>query len=352
MIVSAYPGTESEKRIPADALQAEVAAIFRRRGMSEQDAAYLASTLVMADLRGVHSHGVLRVPEYVQKLQSGAVDPRGKPRVVSDSSGALVIDGRNSMGQIGAGFAMRLAIQRAKSGNVAIATVHGSNHCGAMFFYAMQALVEDMIGIAITNALPTMAPWGGMEKIVGINPMAVAIPAAEAAPIVLDAAFSYSSHGKIRVFQQKGLPIPPTWAFDRDGRPTTDPTAALDGLLQPIGEYKGVGLAIVMGILSTLLSGASYGSELGNMVEGARPGRDGHLLMAIQIAAFEQPAVFKSRVDGIIRQIESSRRLPGVTRLYAPGGLEAETETSYRRDGIPLNETTLGGLRKAGASAF
>ncbi len=317
--------------------------------MSPADAFLLADSLVAADVRGVHSHGVLRVPEYVEKLLAGGVDPAGRPRVVRDQAAAIVVDGSNSMGQIGATFAMHRAIERARTVNVAAAAVRGSNHCGAMFYYAMQALPEEMIGVATTNALPTMAPWGGLDKIVGINPLAVAIPAGEEPPVVVDAAFSHSSHGKIRVYHQKGFPIPPTWAFDADGVPTTDPARALDGLLQPIGGYKGVGLAMVMGMLATLLGGASYGAELGNMVDGARPGCDGHLFLAVRIAAFEDPARFRARVDAIVRQVRESRRAAGVERLYAPGGLEAETEARYRREGIPLNEATWAGLEAAAA---
>jgi LDH2 family malate/lactate/ureidoglycolate dehydrogenase len=180
---------------------------------------------------------------------------------------------------------------------------------------------------------------------VGINPLGVAIPAAGEAPIVLDAAFSYSSHGKIRVYRQKGFPIPNTWAFDSQGQPTTDAADALAGLLQPIGEYKGVGLGIIVGVLSSLLSGAAYGTELGNMEEGPKPGLDGHLFMALNIAAFEDVARFKGRVDDIVRRIRTGRRAEGVHQLYAPGGLEADIEAAYRRDGIPLNDATLEGLR-------
>ena len=343
--MSAYPATEKEERISYDSLRSLVAAIFTRCGMSERDAGLLARTLAHTDLRGVHSHGVLRVPEYVRKLQ-GQVNPKGRPRLVKDSAAALVIDGDNAMGQIGAHFAMEKAIERARTTNVAIATVRGSNHCGAMAYYAMQALPHHMIGWAATNALPTMAPWGGIDKIVGINPLAVAIPASDEPDIVLDAAFSGSSHGKIRVYEQKGLSIPPTWAFDINGKPTTDAGEAIEGLLQPIGGYKGVGLAVVTGVLSSLLSGASYGDELGNMIDGPKAGRDGHFFLAINIAAFEDPDTFKSRIDTLIRQIRDSRRMEGVERLYAPGGLEAETEKNYREQGIPLNNETINGLRR------
>jgi LDH2 family malate/lactate/ureidoglycolate dehydrogenase len=210
-------------------------------------------------------------------------------------------------------------------------------------------MARDMIGLATTNALPTMAPWGGISKIVGINPLAIAIPADRQPPIVFDAAFSGSSHGKIRVYHRKSLPIPDDWAFDKQGQPTTDPAAALDGSLQPIGRYKGTGLAIVMGILGSVLSGAAYGTELGDMVSGAKAGRDGQFLMALHVAAFEQPLRFKRRVDGIIAQICASTRREGFQRIYAPGGLEAETEQLYRTNGIPLDSVTVESLSSCAA---
>ena len=213
----------------------------------------------------------------------------------------------------------------------------------------MMPLRDDMIGIAATNALPTMAPWGGCEPIIGINPLGVAIPANEESPLVFDAAFSGSSHGKIRVYHQKGLDIPDGWAFDKKGLPTTDAAAAIDGLLQPIGGYKGIGLAVVMGVLSSMLSGAAYGTELGNMDDGPKAGADGHFVMAINVAAFEGVDVFKQRMDGVIRQIRQSQRVTDGQTIYAPGGLEAETEVRHQRDGIPLNRITLEGLLTSAA---
>jgi LDH2 family malate/lactate/ureidoglycolate dehydrogenase len=316
--------------------------------MRPADAHILVGALVAADQRGIHSHGTLRVPDYVHKLTDGGVDPRGRPSIVTNAGAALVIDANNAMGQIAAAFAMQAAIERARTTHVALAAVGNSNHCGAMDHWAMTALPHDMIGIATTNALPTMAPWGGTDKIVGINPLAVAFPAAAEAPIVLDIAFGVTAHGKIRVYHQKGHPIPEGWAFDAEGHPTTDAAAALDGLIQPIGGHKGVGLGIVMGMLSTLLSGASYGTELGNMVDGPRAGQDGHLFIAIDIAAFQPVDAFKRRVDSIIRQIQDSRRRQGTERLYPPGHLEHEFERRYAVEGIPLNDATIAGIRNAG----
>ncbi|HZO26899.1 MAG TPA: Ldh family oxidoreductase, partial [Chloroflexota bacterium] len=295
----------TERRVQADDLLGFVADAFRRCGMGDDDAALLADSLVVADLRGVHSHGVLRVPEYVKKLTVDGVDPRGRPSLVRDGGACLVVNGGNSMGQIGAQFAMARVIERAEAHGIAAAGVRGSNHCGTMAYYAMQALPRDMIGLATTNALPTMAPWGGAERILGINPLGVAIPAGEELPIVYDAAFSGSSHGKIRIYEQKGLKLPEGWALDLDGRPTTDPTAAIDGLLQPIGGFKGAGLAMLMGILSSMLSGAAYGTELGNMEDGPKAGQDGHFFAAIRVDAFEDVARFKARVDAAIRELHA-----------------------------------------------
>jgi LDH2 family malate/lactate/ureidoglycolate dehydrogenase len=341
--------TEQEERVDAGALTALATDVFRRCEMADSDAALLADSLVAADLGGVHSHGVLRVPEYVKKLTAGGVDPRGRPRVVRDSGACLVIDGGNSMGQIGAHFAMERVIERAETTGIAAASIRGSNHCGAMAYFASQALAHAMIGLATTNALPTMAPWGGAQRLLGINPLAIAIPAGEEPPIVYDAAFSAASHGKIRIYQQRGWPLPDGWALDRQGEPTTDPAAAIDGLLQPIGGFKGAGLAMIMGILASMLSGASYGTELGSMETGPRPGQDGHFVAAIRVAVFEKGDTFKSRVDQAIRQLRDCPRAPGCDRIYAPGEKELLTRQAYLRDGIPLTRDTLADLRRVAA---
>ncbi len=335
-----------ETRVPAAELLALVARVFRSCGMAEEDAALLADSLVRADLGGVHSHGVLRVPEYVRKLTEGGVNPRGRPSVVRDEGACLVVDGGNSMGQIGCRFAMDRAIERAEGTGIAAAAVRGSNHCGAMAYFAEQAPARGMIGLATTNALPTMAPWGGAKRIVGINPLAVAVPAGEERPLVYDGAFSRSAHGKFRIHQQKGLPLPEGWALDREGRPTTDPAAALEGLMISIGGPKGVGLALVMGVLSAFLSGASYGTELGSLETGPAPGQDGHFLAAIRISAFEDPDRFPARVDRLVRELRACPRAPGAERIYAPGEVEALTRDAYSRDGIPLNPVVLGDLAR------
>ena len=344
-----YPGSEQERRVTATSLETAAAAIFSSCGMSGDDARLLAQTLVHADLRGIHSHGVLRVPDYAKKLTRDGVDPAGRPSIVREAGGTLVVDGGNAMGQIAMAFAMDEAIARAQTTGIAIAAVGHSNHCGAMDFWAMRALPHGMIGIAASHALPTMAPWGGLDKIVGMNPLAIAVPTAKEPPLVLDIAFGATAHGKMRVYHQKGLPIPEGWAYDQDGLPTTDAAIALEGLIAPSGGHKGIGLAVMTGILSTLLSGAGYGLESGNMVDGAFVGQDGQVCMAIRIDAFQPETAFRERADKVSREIQSSRRRAGVERLYPPGLLEAELERRYTAEGIPLNDETIAGIEQAAA---
>ena len=335
-----------EIRVDAGELLELVTAVFERCGMSNADAALLADSLVDADLGGTHSHGVLRVPGYVEKLTTQGVNPTAKPAVVREGPSFVIVDGRNSMGQIGTTLAMQKVIGKAAQTGIAAGAIRGSNHCGAMAYFTRMALPHDMIGIATTNAIPTMAPWGGTERILGINPLAISVPAGEMSPIAYDAAFSGSSHGKIRIYQQKGMLIPEGWVIDREGQPTTDPMAVVDGLLAPIGGFKGAGLAMIMGILSSMLSGASYGTELGSIEEGPTPGEDGHFVAAIHIASFEDVERFKLRVDAAIQQIHACRLAPGFDRVYAPGELEAMRSVEYREKGIPLNRVTLADVRK------
>ena len=338
---------DEETRVDVEELLGLVVTIFERCDMSQADAALLTDSLVYADLCGTHSHGVLRVPEYVEKLTTQGVNPTAKPEVVGEGPSFVVVDGRNAMGQIGTALAMREVIGKAAKTGSAAGAIRGSNHCGAMAYFARMALPHDMIGIATTNALPTMAPWGGAERILGINPIAFSVLAGKMTPIVYDAAFSGSSHGKIRIYEQKGMRLPEGWALDREGQPTTDPKVAIDGLLAPIGGFKGAGLSMIMGVLSSFLSGASYGTELGSIEEGPTPGADGHFVAAIHIASFEDIERFKSRVDAAIQQIHDCQLAPGFDRVYAPGELEAIRRAEYRAKGIPLNHVTLADVREA-----
>jgi LDH2 family malate/lactate/ureidoglycolate dehydrogenase len=346
-----YAGIETDRRIRADDLFSFLRSAFMAVGVAADEASQLSNIIGSADLRGVYSHGVAMVPGYLNKLRARSINPAGRPRVSRDDGGsALVVDGDNAMGHLVVEYAMQAAIARAHHTGVTFVAIGGSNHCGAMAHYPRMALGADMIGFASTNALPTMAPWGGIDRILGINPISVAVPANDPRPLVLDTSFGAAAYGKLVIHRKKGKPIPEGWAFDAAGNPTTDTVAALAGLLQPIGRFKGTGLALVMGILSTLLSGAAYGSELGSIETGARSGHDGQFVMALNVAAFANVADFKRRMDGILSDIRGGRRAPGRKRIYTPGEIEYLTEDEYRRDGIPINDTTLNELAAAGSS--
>ncbi len=345
-----YPGTENELRVPQQVLRNAVVAIFHQCGMSPQDADVVAGSLVEADLRGIHSHGVLRIPDYVGKLRREGVDPKGQPGITKEFGNLAVIDGGNNLGQIGMMFATKWSIAKAKEAGIAFASIANSNHAGTMEYYARQALAEGMIGICGTNALPTMAPWGGKDKLVGINPFGIAIPGGKEGDFVLDIAFGETAHGKIRVFAQKGEPIPETWAYDAEGNTTTDAVAALEGLIRPIGGHKGVGMGMAIGMLSALSSGSGYGTETGNMIDGPSPGRDSQFVMAINVAELQDIGDIRRRSDVILNQIRQSARSAGTDRLFVPGEIEASLEAEFATNGIPLNDDTLDDIKSAARS--
>lgn len=341
-----YPPGHDEPRIRVEVLQGALEAIFCATGMEPEPAHLVADSVVYADRRGNHSHGSLHVPDYVKKLVHGGVNPRGEPRLIASSGPVLRVDADNAMGQVGMAFAMKQAISRAADVGVAFAAVGGSNHCGALNYFSAMAPRQGMIGICGTNAIPTMAPKGGRDRVVGLNPISIAIPGAHS-DFLLDTTFGAAAYGKIRVYGQKEHPIPPGWVLDSEGRSTTDPKAAFDGLIEPIGVHKGVGLGMAVGMLSTLLSGAAYGTELGDLARGADPGRDGHFCLALNVEAFQPLEAVRSRVDRILDEIRGGRRLAGVERLCAPGDLGDSLDHEYSMNGIPINRETLSGVLNA-----
>ena len=254
------------------------------------------------------------------------------------------------MGQIGGTFAMDRAIETARHTGIAFAALGNSNHCGALDWYTMRASRAGMVGLAGTNALPTMAPIGGTDKIVGINSLSVALPGGGNGDFVLDFAFGATAHGKIRVYHQKGARLPKGWALDADGMPTTDAVAALKGLIAPIGGHKGVALGMAVGMLASFLSDTGYGTETGNMVDGPTAGRDGQFFIAIDISAFVPVDAFRARVDAAIDQVHTSRRREGVDRLYVPGEIETDIVEEYARDGILLSAGTVNDIVAAAES--
>ncbi len=311
--------------------------MFTTCGMDAPDAEVVAVQLVSDDLRGVMSHGLIRVANYVQRLQTRAIDPKGRPEVAEAHAATAVVDGHNAMGQVVASFAMGLCLDlAAKHGSGSVA-VRRSNHFGTCAHFAQMAVPRDMIGMAATvSAGNIMAPWGAVEALLGNNPFGMAVPTLRYPSLVLDISFSVAAGGKILLAAKRGDPIPPDWAIGPDGQPETDAArAAANLLVRPVGDHKGYGLAMMVAVLSALLPNAAFGKDVRNMRADFEPQDVGHWFSAVDIRRFSDPREFRERVDRAIDAMHSARRAAGVERILVPGELEAEVEATRRREGIP-----------------
>lgn len=337
--------------VSENALKAFCRTLFTRVGVSEDDALLIVDNLVEADLRNVASHGVVRLPIYVQRIVDGGTNPRPEPKIVRQTRTTAVLDGDNGMGQLVGVRAMEIALEKASEGDCAFVSVRNSNHYGAASHYAEIAARHDMIGLSFTiGGINHMTPWGGAEAILGNNPFAFAFPTREGYPVVLDMACSVAARGKIIVAAKDGTPIPADWASGPDGLPTTDPVEALKGFVLPVGGPKGYALTLGVGLLSTMLSGAWFGSEVTHMYEQTTtPQNVGHLFGVLPIAAFEDLDRYYERMSKAIADIHETKKAKGVERIYLPGEREHLALTERRATGIPLNAAVFEELNELGA---
>ncbi|HEX2216227.1 MAG TPA: Ldh family oxidoreductase [Xanthobacteraceae bacterium] len=330
--------TTDVPRIAPGPLRAFVARVLEAAGLSAEGAAAVAELMVEADLRGSDTHGVIRVPLYVRRIRAGGVNPRPNIRVVSEKPSAALVDGDNGVGHLVMRFATQVAIEKARATGVGWVGARMSNHAGPAFLYATMPLAHDMIGlyfaVGSSNHLP---PWGGREMLLGTNPIAIAVPAGEEAPVVLDMAPTVASFGKVRLKALRGEPMPVGWMLDDEGKPLTDAARAHEGYLLPIGEYKGYGLSMMIGLLAGALNRAAFGRDVVDM--GSAPNaltNTGHAIAAIAIDTFCPVDEFKRAVDALVRDIRGSERLPGVERIYVPGEQSALKARERAANGIPL----------------
>ena len=335
-------------KIDAGELHAFTQDIFERAGLSAEDAGIVADNLVGADLSGVHSHGVMRLPWYTGGLRNGAVNLRPNMQRLRQRRCSGLLDGDNGMGQVVGARAMEWAIEMAKAEGVGTVGVYHSNHFGAAALFARMALEHDLIGIAMTNSGPLMAPWGGKERMLGNHPIAFAIPGGEELPVVLDIATSVAAFGKINLAAMKGESIPVGWAMDKEGRPTTDAKEAEQGLVAPLGGHKGYGLSLVIGVLSAVLTGAAFGWEMlevsgQKLMQGVNVG---HFFMAFDVENYIDLGEFKQHMDEVIRHLRACPRIEGVDRIYIPGEIEFLKERAYGTEGIPVSGAVLSELRE------
>jgi LDH2 family malate/lactate/ureidoglycolate dehydrogenase len=322
------------RTIAADELRARVARVFTKLELSQDDAEVVADHLVEADLRGVHSHGVIRVPAYVQQLRDGKLNPRPNVRIVVDNGAQVTVDGDDAMGQLAAFRANEIAIERGRQHGMAGVALRRSGHAGAMAYYPLRAIEHGLIGFATTNAGINMPPTGGTKKLVGNNPFAMAVPTGRDWPMVLDMATSVVAGGKLDVARSKGESIPLGWARDADGNPTTDPVAARAGSLEPLGGPKGYGMALMLDVLTGVLSGGRFGAGLG------APG-SAQFFMTIDVERYLPLAEFQERMGQLIDQLHACPRQPGVDKIYVAGEIEWSLQSRRLREGVPLEESVL-----------
>jgi LDH2 family malate/lactate/ureidoglycolate dehydrogenase len=330
--------TDADPRIPAAQLAAFAARAFVATGLSAGDAETVAKLMVAADLRGSDTHGVIRLPVYVRRIRDGGVNAKPDIRVVSDRPSAALIDGDNGMGHLVMWRAAELAIEKAKATGIGWVGARMSNHAGPAALYVTMPLVHDMIGlyfaVGSNNHLP---PWGGSESLLGTNPMAVAVPAMDEPAVVLDMAPTVAAFGKVRLKAQRGEQMPVGWMIDREGKPLTDPKRADDGHLLPIGDYKGYGLSLIIGLLAGALNRAALGRDVVDFVkETGKATNTGQAIAALSIETFMPAADFKGAVDQMISDIRNSRRLPGVERIWLPGEQSHARLLERRAHGVPM----------------
>jgi len=338
------------QRLPAPRLGGFARRVLETVGVPEEEAALFADILVEADCRGVHSHGMMRLPSYVARIEGGAMAAKTVLRVVSESPGTLLLDGGNGPGHVACARAMDMAVDRARGTGIAVVAIRSSNHSGTQAAYAMRALSADMIGLCATLGGNVMAPWGGVTPLLGNNPFGLAAPTAEEPPFVLDMACSVAARGWIMLAEKRGEPIPEGWAIDAQGKPTQDPKAALEGTVLPIGGYKGYGLSMLVAILTGVLTGAAVGAAAfgGNLGVTNRSQDCGHMLVVLDVARFMPAPAFKARMDQFIRDMRASDRAPGVQRIYVPGEKEHAQAEEAAQLGVPIEETVLKELEALG----
>ena len=331
--------------IPVEALRAFIAAAMRALGMPERDAAQVASLMADADLQGSDGHGIIRLAPYARRILAGGMNLRPDIRVIRERAGMALLDGDNGMGHLVMTRAAQIAADKARACGVAWVGSRLSNHAGPASLYARMGLPHDMIGLyfAVGNA-NHLPPWGGLDMLLSTNPIAVAIPSADQ-PIVLDMATTVAAYGKVKAKAQRGEMMPEGWMIDRQGQPLLDPTRAAEGLLLPIGGYKGYGLALIVGLLAGTLNGAAMGKDVIDFNADAHSTTNtGQAILMIDIDAFGDGEAFKQRVSELARDLRTSERIPGVERIWLPGEQSLERRERYTREGIPIAPALLASL--------
>jgi len=309
-------------------------------GLSREDSFTITDSLIYANLRGIDSHGIMRFPSYLKRLEAGGTKIKPKINRINENITSVLIDGDNGMGQIIGIYAARLAIEKAKGAGISFIGVKGSSHFGAASYYSMKIAEANMIGVSMCNSTPVMAAWGGTKKIIGNDPISIAVPYQKDSPIVLDIAMSKVAGGKVRLAAKNKQKIPKNWIIDKYGVETEDPNdLARGGALLPFGEHKGYGLAVMIEILVGVLTGGGRLHEVKSWLKEVKnPTNTGQCFMAINIENFIDLQSFKERLNWMVQELKSSPPAKGFKEIFVPGEIEFEVEKRRRKEGIPISE--------------
>jgi LDH2 family malate/lactate/ureidoglycolate dehydrogenase len=322
--------------VPHQDLRALAAAALVRAGVAADHAALIADSAVESDLGGRTSHGVLRIAGYLAKAREGGIDLRAEPLVLHDNGTVFALDARNGFGQLALRLAIDMAVERSRARGIACGTIRNLNNAGALGYFARLATSAGQIAIVAGNATPAMPPHGGRTPVLGTNPLCIAVPAPGGAAPVLDMATTAASKGTIRLAARKGQRIPADWALTAEGEPTTDAAAALEGLLLPFGGAKGFGIALMVEILSGVLSGSGVSGEVRPLADTASPSNAGGFVVTISPDAFMPRAEFDRRLGALLEAIRGSTPAPGFERVMVPGDRYWRDRERRVRDGVEI----------------
>ena len=327
---------------------------YAKAGVPAAEAEIIADLLVRSELRGVETHGVTRLPIYIQRLQKGYVRKECKLTPVKDKGPTAFLEAHGSMGHIAAYRGMEKAIAKAEEYGIGWVSVKDSGHFGVAGLFPMMALQKDFIGYIVSNSAPMMFPWGGRDRIIGNNPLAYAIPADQYPPVVLDFSLSVVSSGQLILARKKGEKIPLGWAVNKDGLPTDDPYEGYEGggSLMPVGDHKGYGMVLVHEMLTAVLTAGKLTRQIKSLYEEDKTGIQGtcHSFMAIDPDCFIGRDNFKKGMDRYIKSIKDSAKARNATEILVPGEPELRTERERLKNGIPLGPATIKELVVLGQS--
>jgi len=336
------------RTVAAGVARAFIADVFAAAGFPAADAARIGELMTEADLAGADAHGIFRLPHYVRRFKAGAVNARPNITVNRTAPATALVDGDNGMGHLVMSRAAETAIALARESGVAWVGATHSNHASTAGIYAEMPAHHGMIGIyaAVANA-NHMAVWGGADLLLGTNPLGIGVPSGEG-PLVLDMATTVVSYGTVKKYAMEGRAMPEGWFVNaRTGEPLTDPKRSSEGVLLPIGGYKGAGLAMMLGLLAGTLNGAAFGKDVVDFnADDTSETNTGHFICAVDIKRFIPLDAFTAEVDRHMGDFHASQRLPGFDAIRLPGERRRQCRAERERDGIPLPDALVAQLDK------